>query len=374
MILLWLCVTLPQAKAQVSPDTVKIRPAGKKKVFVPPSKIVISTGIASDSRYTDIVNRITSEYNASIDKGYYPIGLNGTQIKFDDKKLDLNCKDIKLKNTFNGGEYPLSYSVLFKGHLVSLFEPGMFMCINLSNFKRDTEFEKILNVKKFDYHWLIQNRLIAKANGSNFELKDNKWVSYNEALPLTNSPVLYQDEQYICYANCNGEFGGEVYFYNKQTKETHVTEATCAVTVYHENGKYYVLSNLGHMMGFTDLVEITDPEKLRIKTSNVKIMRDTTGKKSLFSYQGIQLFSTFEINAQHYYLAYWFEMPFLARVENNVIYIADPLLGKEIYMHNAITTNYNGTTLITYSFYGESRERECASIIIDHGNFTRINW
>ncbi|MBW4889089.1 hypothetical protein KXQ82_05155 [Mucilaginibacter sp. HMF5004] len=364
-----------QSAAQLKIDTRDTVTAHRqKRKFIPPEKIIIPASIDTSKRYANFVKYIKIDYNASINSGFYPIGLSGVTIKFAENGLNLKSKELSQLNPFGPKSFPLSYSVIYHDRIITLFEPGMFMCLQVANLKRDTVFEKMLNTQRFNYHWLVNGKLLAVYKNDYYEFNNNKWIKYNKHFPLLGRPKLFEDDKYICYADCRGEFGGNVYFCNKQTDKTYFTKATCAVTVYKDNGKYKVLSTLGHIVGSANLVEIADPDKLPLKQYPLPQVNSTDEVKKVFSYSGVQLFSTFKLKEQQYFITNWQNFTFLATFANNVLTIADPLLDKNVYMHNVITNTFGDTVLTTYSYYGESGEFEHGIIVINSGCFTRIKW
>lgn len=305
-------------------------------------------------------------------------------IEISNNPLQLDIKEIVVKNPFDN-KYPISYSVIYQDKLITLFEQGSFICLSTNSFERDKEFENKLNTKKFKYHWLLGNKLVGLSDNKYYFLNsENIWTEYQTEVPFSNQPKLFEDNSYISFCDCHGEWGGTVYFYNKQTKKIHYTEATCANSIIKKNDKYYVLSKLGHMMGSTDLEEITNPDKLptiELKQTNKTFQGEALGytdtskvAKSVFNYYEIQIFSSFIYNDRTIYLVNWRDETFLAEIENSVIKIVNPLFNKEFYTHNPITTAYDKITLINFDFYGIAREREVYCIIIKDGKLTKLNW
>ncbi len=181
-------------------------------------------------------------------------------IQISDNPLPLDIKEVILKNPIDS-QYPISYSVVFNNRLVSLFEPGFFVSHTIPKFERDIEFEKKLNTMKFQYHWIIDNKLIGLSSNKYYVLNsDTVWEEYKEPVPVSSQPILYDDEKYIVFSICHGEFGGTIFFYNKLTHKIHYTESTCANSVQKIGEKYLVYSSLAHMIGFIELKEVSDPE------------------------------------------------------------------------------------------------------------------
>ncbi len=76
--------------------------------------------------------------------------------------------------------------------------------------------------------------------------------------------LLYTDEKYEVWKSCSGEWGGTIYFKNRQNGIIHYAVATCPVSVNKINGKYYVSNALDHMFASSDILEISDPESMEL--------------------------------------------------------------------------------------------------------------
>ncbi|MDR6464160.1 hypothetical protein [Chryseobacterium sediminis] len=79
---------------------------------------------------------------------------------------------------------------------------------------------------------------------------------------LPHPGLLYNDTRYEVWKTCSGEWGGTVYFKNKKSGKIYYAKATCPVSVNKINNKYYISNSLSHLLGSSDILEITDPEKL----------------------------------------------------------------------------------------------------------------
>jgi hypothetical protein len=195
---------------------------------------------------------------------------------------------------------------------------------------------------------------------------------------------LYENNDYLAYCDCHGEWGGTVYFYNRKTEETYFTEATCANSIIESKNGFQVLSHLGHMMGTADLKLIKDPTKL----TNLKGFKSTTFNGSalgyadstkqdvkLFDYWGLQIFSSFRLSGQTYYIIYFQDRTFLATIENNNITIVDPLFNSDLYTHDPISIQYgDDLILINLDFWGIGREREVSMIVIQDKEILKLDW
>lgn len=280
--------------------------------------------------------------------------------------------------------YPVSYSVIYEDILVSLFRNRKFVCHNLVNLQRDIDFEKILNTKKFKYHWIINNELGGLSGNTIFIWNKNKWEKAKTKFPLKSQPKLFEAPEFIVFGDCHGEFGGTVYFFDKTSGETYFTESTCANSVYKKEGKYVVLAHLGHSMGSSEIKLIDDPRKLtkakkgeinKIKDGGALGYADKSGAyQKLFDFYGIQLFSTFKYGERQLYIVHLNELTFLAEIKGTEIQIVHPLFDNEIYTHEPVTNSYGKYTLINLDFYGTALDKEVSVIIIDENKITKLDW
>ena len=320
------------------------------------------------------------------------------RIEISDNPILFERKEIVLKNpkeisSITHKNLPISYSIIYQNKLVSLFEAGMFVCLSIPEMKRDIDFEKKINTKRFQYHWLLDDKLVAISEGKYYTLNtEDVWVEYTETIPLKSQPKLFEDSLYLSFCDCYGEFGGTVYFYNKKTKNIHFTSATCANTIFKENNTYFILSHLGHMSGSTELKSIFNPNELPIiEPENVNKWHsyevdgweaggawgdlDSSGKtNTIFDYHGIEIFSTFVFQGRTVYLIDLNERIFLAEIENNIIKIVSLFFNSDdIYTHNVLTTNYGEIILINLDYRAyEFSEMSC--LLIYNNQLIIVDW
>lgn len=282
--------------------------------------------------------------------------------------------------------FPKSFSVIYEDHLISLFDNGKFVCHNLNDYSRNVKLEDELNSKKFKYHWIIDGKLYAQSNSILFsglyQWDGEKWNNADIRVPVDEQSILLSDDKFIVYRNCSGEFGGTIYFYDRQSKKTYFTESTCANTLVKKNGQYQILAHLGHMMGSSEIKTIDDPKKLtRAKKNQLKIKggnlgyQDKTNECSKeFDLYGIQLFSVFNYKDRRLFLAHINECTFLAEIDGKEIQIVNPLFNNDKYTHDPITKTYGEYTLINMDFYGIAFDREVSVMIIKDDKITLLDW
>jgi hypothetical protein len=307
-------------------------------------------------------------------------------IRLAENALDLSLESKILLNPSSDDSFPLSYSVIYDDHLISLFKPGNFICYRLEDFSRNNELEKSLNKKKFKGHSIIDGNLHAQTKlGFWNEYSGNKWKKASGIPnPRKFKSHLYYDREFIVFSDCNGEWGGTLYFYHRPTKKTYYTSATCANTVTREKDGFEVLSHLGHLVGSADLKLIEDP----IKLPNLKDFKgdkrsinaignsDTTDvSKEIFDFYWIQIFSKFQLSGKEYFMIHWQEMTFLAEIDGTEISIVHPLFNSDLYTHDPITKVYkSGEVLINLDHYGTGLEKEVSMVLIKDNKFTKIEW
>jgi len=76
--------------------------------------------------------------------------------------------------------------------------------------------------------------------------------------------LLYKDEKYQVWKSCSGEWGGTIYFKNRKNGVIYYAIATCPVSVNKMNGKYYISNSLSHLSGNSDILEISNPESMKV--------------------------------------------------------------------------------------------------------------
>lgn len=297
----------------------------------------------------------------------------------------INLKEIILENPY-GDQGPKCYSVIFDNHLVSLIEPGYFVLYNLSSYERNMEAERKLNTCMFECCWLIDNKLVSRSGDTLFVLNDDyMWNVYVSTLPLDRQPKLFEDETYVVFADCCGEFGGRVYFYNKATLKISFTEATCANTVFKKEGKYYVLSHLAHMEIFCSLKELSDPDNFSQRnwdSENLPVRRQPWGHAHqsgvaihVFDFIFLAAISVFTFNNKLLYLTNCFGRTFLAEIKGRDVSIVHELFNDHFLPFDAVTSEYEKITLIDFGPLGKaSNEKKISNIIIQGDTLTRIYW
>ncbi len=107
---------------------------------------------------------------------------------------------------------------------------------------------------------LLLSSLLCQAQ---FQVKQTIGNINELTLPEPKAPI-YEDDKYIVRRTCSGEWGGTAWFKNKQTGIEYSFAATCPISVNKIDSIYYVTSTLMHLVGFSSVVEIKDPNLMEV--------------------------------------------------------------------------------------------------------------
>lgn len=172
---------------------------------------------------------------------------------------------------------------------------------------------------------------------------------FNENNGKVNPSNIFEDSLYILSKTCSGEWGGTIKFKNKKTGIEYSAASTCPVVVNKLNEKYYITNTLAHMSGFSEILEISNPDlmtvfelpKPRSKKGkmNVRYVGDdesksTNGTKQLVDSNGVLTLASFPYNGQLYHIVTDFKKTFLTKIENNSFVTIDTISDKSIWTYN----------------------------------------
>jgi hypothetical protein len=341
-------------------------------------------------RQNDKIIDSTNYKNILYNDSDFNISISQNPIEFETKTLIYKnpyfTEEKNSNNKIRKKNYPISNSIILENNLISLFENGEFVCLKFPDFKRNIELEDKLNQKKFSYHWIINDNLNAISDNILYIWKNDEWVESEIEFPLEKQPILYEDNEYIVFSNCRGEFGGNVYFFDKKTSEIYFIESTCTNSVLKKNGKYFILAHLGHMIGFSEEKIVENPRKLtkvnkedlNKKRKRIDIEKGIDDNSEAFTEKlkmsGIQLFSTFIIDDRQLYIVFFGNNTFLAEIKGTKIEIVHQLFNDNFYTHNPVTKKFGNYKLINLNFYGIAIEREISVIVIKDKKITKLDW
>lgn len=174
--------------------------------------------------------------------------------------------------------------LVYKGKLILTTRKGKYLVYD-SSLNRITKLEKQFNrvattypIEYLDTLWVGDQKSIWFLNANDsFVIADlNDFIKRNS---LANARKLLDNTKYLIYGCCFGS-GGNVFFMNKRTKQIRLYPAMCPKSVYNWNGEYYIIDNDRHFGIATDILKITDPDKLFIPQM-------TPSSKKFFEPKGI---------------------------------------------------------------------------------------
>lgn len=155
-------------------------------------------------------------------------------------------------------------------------------------------------------------------------------IGRNAANPSRD--YIYEDSLYVVTKSCSGEWGGSVTFKNKKTGIEHSAASTCPVAVNKLNGKYYVTNTLAHMSGFSEVLEIDNPDSMAvfewpeprgkkgktiIRYAGDQQSKSTKGTKQLVDTIGVLTIASFMYENHLYHIVTDFQKTFITQIENN---------------------------------------------------------
>jgi hypothetical protein len=191
------------------------------------------------------------------------------------KHVDVNITINGELNIQNCANWYINFSrikrtVVYKEKVICVGLNGGFACLNRSDLKQDTIFEKKLNTDFFTNAAVFQDTLFAEKFDKIFFWNTDQWAEYPHPLPIRYFDLLFEDKTYIFYSSCMGEFGSILFAYNKTTKETKGELTTCPNSVLKTGLGYYVGVHLYHMHGWSNSYTIKNIEKLKIIPASMR--------------------------------------------------------------------------------------------------------
>jgi hypothetical protein len=228
------------------------------------------------------------------------------------QSIDIKVKIDTLDIRVNGN---LTKAVLFRNNFYCMFETGRKNTsqsfIKMIVFNQKGKFiedvfvpEEIQNMPYYDIN-IENDSLFVKE--TQFEKINLVLGEYVADLKLTNTRdfKIFKDDTYNIYATCNGEFGGTIYFQNNKTKKIYEANSTCPTVVNKIDNDYYVTNYMGHMMGFSSVLKISDPTKLQKSKLNLNKRQGSEynkGVENLIDTMGITISTSFESNNKLYHI------------------------------------------------------------------------
>ena len=168
--------------------------------------------------------------------------------------------------------------------------------------------------------------------------------------------IIFEDSIYIVRNTCHGEWGGSIWFNNKNTDIEYSCSATCPITVNKMDGNYIVSTTLAHGNGFTKIIQIPNPDLMEVfKLPESKELNEdgtpiyyvndlesqsTEGTISLIDTVGILTLSSFEYENELYHITTDFKSTYISNIQNEKFNVIDTVCSKSIWTYEprVITT------------------------------------
>jgi hypothetical protein len=257
-------------------------------------------------------------------------------------------------------------AVYFNGHIFCLQADHKIFALDTLLRIDSSLTGKFSNIKPHFLQSFNDTILIGTKNKLYFLDQDFTLKGYNRQ-PFKYGLPYYNDDTYYVHACSVGEFGGAVFFWNKQTDKTYSYPAKAVQQVF-KFGDTYVVSNfLAHMSGFSDYLFIKDPTKLyelidekqknfcnwyvEVDSLKGKRFSDTATASGVKYYSDTfttRTLTTFPYNKELYSIYCTDSATILAKFQNLKLISVDTLLHHRLYFHNANTHLADNTSVTAY--------------------------
>lgn len=235
---------------------------------------------------------------------------------------------IEVDTVYLETELDLYSSFKYKNKIYAYFyEKGI---CKLAIFNNNGRFNKAIEFpKEIEREWMLD--YVAKDNGLYIiEIRKDTIVHLfdgkNDKLKVSNieKMPIYEDDQYSVYKTSHGEWGGMVYFQNKNTNKIFRGYSNRVININRFQNNYYVTSYLGHMIGHSQIVKIDEPTKLQEYNGSMLNLinnRAESSEEERYVFDGIKtLIDTFELRSvgsfihKNRLLQLWNEYPSLNKL------------------------------------------------------------
>lgn len=252
----------------------------------------------------------------------------------------------------------------YQGIYYCLTVNKQFICLN-DKFEVDSIITNSINTQNFDYAYLAGDTLVAVTSPwdilrKSYFLNSNfQWQSQTKE---SSSDPFYEDDNFLVSTCCNGEFGGAVFFMEKQNNRVFSLPATCA-TIINKLGDFYFLTiSLAHGQGSTEVLKIEDPTQLYELTedslkNNCHWWYDKDygneefleGTQKMLDTLGLLTLTSFIFQNKLYHICTDFKSTYIAKIQDNKLIWVDSLSEKALWSH--VPRNMKHETLSVHSFY-----------------------
>ncbi|MCR8558145.1 hypothetical protein KXD93_10845 [Mucilaginibacter sp. BJC16-A38] len=202
--------------------------------------------------------------------------------------------------------------------------------------------------KLFEVKEIIATDTLNKKNASNFRRENLNF---------------FEDDKYIVRKTCSGEWGGTVWFKNKKTGVERSCVASCPVIINKLDGKYFVTTTLNHMVGFSQVLEINDPELLTVfklpkprAVIGKRIIRavgddeaqSAKGSKVLLDTMKVSMLLSFPLNGQLYHLFTDYKKTYLGKLQGTKLVTIDTVSQDSLWSYDTDVIKTGDGHFITF--------------------------
>ncbi len=201
-------------------------------------------------------------------------------------------------------------------------------------------------------------------------VEDFDFKQTQKNLSQQKDSILLDDQLYRVRSTCSGEWGGSIWFKNKKTGIEYSCEATCPVVVNKLNNKYFITTTLAHGIGFSQIIEVTNPELMEVFVlpepteqedgTFVRYVGDdesksVKGRSSLTDSTGILTISSFPFKNELYHIITDFKKTYISKILDGQFSVIDTVSDKSIWTYNPEVIITEDGHYITFFWNDESK-------------------
>lgn len=165
-------------------------------------------------------------------------------VKFTARTIQINCDTIVTSIA--------SYNNL----LLATQKNGRLIILD-SNYQRRPDLEVRFRCIRIEDLVSLHDTVFLISGNKTYYIDDTFSIKDYIGKKMDGHP-LYEDKDWYTYECCVGEWGGSVFFREKQTNEVWSYPATCAEQIIRYKNAYWVCENLAHLSKRTDYLLIPD--------------------------------------------------------------------------------------------------------------------
>lgn len=148
-----------------------------------------------------------------------------------------------------------------------------FVVLNYNLIRQDS-IEKKLDNYNLKFLIKMESEVYAGSKNGIFVI-DTLFNLHKVDTPKTYNPAyFYEDDKFYVYPGCAGEFGGSIFFRDKQNGKTYSYFATCPLQVLKQDAAYIICNSMDHMYGSSSFLKIKDPTQLFLLEDEVQKTSD----------------------------------------------------------------------------------------------------